>query len=67
VSLICPRVNNKGSVSFYFTDIDQQTDGNLSYYQQQFKLFKDHWILVLIAIIAYLYMQILVPKIWGKK
>lgn len=56
------------AIACYFVYLKfQQTVGDLSYYQQQFKLFKDNWILVLIAIMAYVYMQILVPKIWGKK
>jgi|LakMenEpi03Aug12_release.lakeMendotaPanAssembly.Ray.scaffolds.fasta_scaffold560723_2 hypothetical protein len=55
------------AIACYFVYLKfQPTVGNLSYYQQQFKAFKEHWILVLIAILAYLYMQILVPKIWGK-
>ena len=55
------------TIACYFGYLRFQPNvGNLYYYEQSFKLFKEHWILVLIAIIAYLYIQILVPKIWEK-
>jgi hypothetical protein len=44
----------------------QAPKSEVSYYELQWALFKDNWLLCLIGIVAYLYMQIIVPKIFKK-
>jgi hypothetical protein len=54
-------------VYFIYLIYFQPNAGNLSYFQNVLKIYNEHLALIIIAIVAYLYMQILVPKIWGKK
>jgi len=54
-------------IAGYFVYLKFQIpNSELSYYELSWTLFKDNWILVLIALAAYFYMDFIVPKIFKK-
>lgn len=44
----------------------QMPNSELSYYELRWTMAKDNWLPLLIGIVAYLYMQFIVPKLFKK-